>query len=811
MSADLTEQTFLSSFCVDRFAGLRAILDGLLVSDLGSYTKEELVKLVKDRSDGKLEHLVPPFLVAHSVSVGGQRRTLASFLAQPVAAEPQQKKARAEVSPLKSHFGQSVVEMTVAGVLSYLIGFQREAKLRQPDVIHGEDELTLKLCGREAAVQVMVGAFETRRKSLLLDPEPKDRTLFPMVVCSGMKGLGKTRMLEEWPKLFEVAGVPGPHLGVLLSYGNGHAPQPFENRMPIQAAFGWRMLHRLFVEGNHKTVVEDNCEVELAKHWFDREFLPSNADELLLDVALNVLRAGAERFGIVAAGDTLSLFVGVDEYQAVPCGGDFDASDTDQHRARTRTFLWQLISALDGCRKLRGLHVYPGFAGTQWGPLSIAGSSVPETKRVPLTLLSPQAIEDVVHSSVELQSRLVSPDFRRKLFFLGGIPRPSVKFALGESFESVWETYVKEKWTTGKDGLSPTELLRLVAFSVSGVRVQPAEGSLIKSHTWFRLFEEGVCVPLDDGQLGIPYSVFHLAAKIDPDTVSDLAAKCLIQNLWYLRDHVDSVLYDNEPWQLWEKFGACFFAMRVNARVLLGFQEIVFSKLCGGAVTNGSNHVVKLFPMEVHAIEEALSVELPAIVTEKKDHRKLNWVTGDKGICYCIINGTGGRGVDVFCALPLVSPKGAMLLYLDQRKVEARALGERTAGNLLSKALIVPKCLPPQTSTVRGLFSVLSSFNQAPGTLPLDTFVLSYRQHGAFHGTLVSHPACRSFVDVNYDNISTLRLLKSVAVLAEAVVEKRRVSKFTSVVEFADFCKSLGRMLSEEDSARVAAYADLDV
>jgi hypothetical protein len=215
--------------------------------------------------------------------------------------------------------------------------------------------------------------------------------------------------------------------------------------------------------------------------------------------------------------------------------------------------------------------------------------------------------------------------------------------------------------------------------------------------------------------------------------------------------------------------------------------------------------------MEVHAIEEALSVELPAIVTEKKDHKKLNWVTGDRGICYCIINGTGGRGVDVFCALPLVSPKGATLLYLDQRKVEARALGERTAGNLLSKALIVPKCLPPQTSTVRGLFSLLSSFNQAPGTLPVDTFVLSYRQHGAFHGTLVSHPACRSFVDVNYDNISTLRLLKSVAVLAEAVVEKRRVSKFTSVVEFADFCKSRGRMLSEEDLARVAAYADVDV
>jgi hypothetical protein len=179
------EQALLSSFCVGDFARLAPILEGLRVRHLGDYTEEKLVKLVDRKSGGKLDQLVPPFLGQHTVSVGGQQRTLASFLQPPAVAavEPQQKKAKAEVSPLKSHFGESAVDVTVASVLSYLIGFQREAKLRQPDVIHGEDELTLKLCGREAAVQVMVGAFQTRRKSLLLDPEPKDRTLFPMVVC----------------------------------------------------------------------------------------------------------------------------------------------------------------------------------------------------------------------------------------------------------------------------------------------------------------------------------------------------------------------------------------------------------------------------------------------------------------------------------------------------------------------------------------------------------------------------------------------------------------------------------------------------
>jgi hypothetical protein len=151
-----------------------------------------------------------------------------------------------------------------------------------------------------------------------------------------------------------------------------------------------------------------------------------------------------------------------------------------------------------------------------------------------------------------------------------------------------------------------------------------------------------------------------------------------------------------------------------------------------------------------------------------------------------------------------------MLLYLDQRKVEARALGAPTAGNLLSKADIVPTCLPAHSRTVRGLFSVLASFNQATNNLPNDTFVLSFRQHEAFHGTLASHPACRAFVDVNYDNISTLRLLKSVAMVAEEVIKRRAVSKFESVEQFAEFCQQCGYVLSDDDRARVAAYANND-
>ncbi len=65
------------------------------------------------------------------------------------------------------------------------------------------------------------------------------------------------------------------------------------------------------------------------------------------------------------------------------------------------------------------------------------------------------------------------------------------------------------------DGLSNKEVLRLIAFAVSGIEVGGGAESGIKNLNWGRLFEEGLCLPLDDGQLGIPYCLFRLAAKFD--------------------------------------------------------------------------------------------------------------------------------------------------------------------------------------------------------------------------------------------------------------------------------------------------------
>jgi hypothetical protein len=421
-------------------------------------------------------------------------------------------------------------------------------------------------------------------------------------------------------------------------------------------------------------------------------------------------------------------------------------------------------------------------------------------------------MEDVIRTNERLRKRLASPEFRRNLFFLGGVPRPSVLYALGrKTFEGAWVEYVREKWFNQETGLTSKELLHLIAHAVSGGEIEPSDPSGIKGLRWGRLFDEGLCMLLPNGLLGIPYCVFRLAAGMDASPSWAPSLKCLLQNLKYLKEYVDDVLFNDEPWYSWEKFGACFFAMRVNSLLVLGHNAVPFSHLLRGSVVHGCSTEVQLVPMEVHAIEEELTSGVGLAVTERKHRRSLNWVNGDAGIRYCLINYAGGKGVDFFSALPLADGTGGLVLYNDQRKIVAAALGAHTATALLGKARIVPQCLPDGSRCVRGLFSILASFNGSLDDIPEDCCVLSYRQHAALHGTLALHPACKTYVDINYDNVSTLRMLKSVEAIASNIIQHRHVEKFVGVEAFVAFCGQHEKVLSDEDRLRVVAEARDDL
>jgi hypothetical protein len=108
--------------------------------------------------------------------------------------------------------GKHTVDLTAENLCTYLLGLQRECVLERRGMIHDEEELAVKLSSREAADETLINVFRTRRASYssAATVRERDRTLFPIAACIGMSGLGKTRMLEEWERLFEAAGVSKP-------------------------------------------------------------------------------------------------------------------------------------------------------------------------------------------------------------------------------------------------------------------------------------------------------------------------------------------------------------------------------------------------------------------------------------------------------------------------------------------------------------------------------------------------------------------------------------------------------------------------
>jgi hypothetical protein len=708
--------------------------------------------------------------------------------------------------------GNHEEDLSVDGLVTYIKSLQTDLCVAASPVrLHDPVDLAFELRDREDTKDFYVELLKKREKTFRTDPMPQDRTKYPMAVFSGMTGLGKTRMLEEWEQMFKEAHVPEPYLGVLVSYGNGYSVKALDGALPVEAGFSWRMLHRLFLE--------DNCAFEY-NAWNSTSFIPHNAHNLTIRVALQVVRAlagecrkskSAGECTVAQAGQTLSLFIGIDEYQKIPEGKDYKErvdraekplSTSDIKELRPYTYLWKLVEALQDNCKLTDLHIHPALAGTRWGPLSIAGSSVPDAVRAPLRLLSPKQMEDVVASNETLKNKLTSKDFRRKLFFFGGIPRPSLEFARGDKWEEVWKHRIEAKWN---NDLTSLELLLLVAVAVSGKTVLPADPSDIMSLKWGALADQGLCLIRDDKQVSIPYCVFRLASTLSDDGLT-LPYKCLLQNLKYLRDNIDAVLFDNALWKQWEKFGACFFAMRINALLILGMSEVPFHRLYQHAKTNGCNQMVDLQPMEVCEINETLSVELPDIVLESDTSKRLMWASGGKsGIRYCLLNGEGGEGVDVFSSLRLAGSTN-VLFYADQRKRMAKPLGLRLANCLIKKEAIVPTCLGKDTEYVLGLFSLLPTFKGEPDKLHNNSFVVSYGELDAFYGCLSSHPACSPAIDVNFSNVTTLRLLSSVAAIVPAIDTHRRTRKFADMDAFKKFCQEKGCSLSTDDELRCLAF-----
>ena len=62
---------------------------------------------------------------------------------------------------------------------------------------------SVELCAREEAVAFISAMMKSRQNCFV--NSVFDQKAFPIPVCNGLSGLGKTRLLDEWPTYFERA------------------------------------------------------------------------------------------------------------------------------------------------------------------------------------------------------------------------------------------------------------------------------------------------------------------------------------------------------------------------------------------------------------------------------------------------------------------------------------------------------------------------------------------------------------------------------------------------------------------------------
>ncbi|KAG3124954.1 hypothetical protein PI126_g22997, partial [Phytophthora idaei] len=437
-----------------------------------------------------------------------------------------------------------------------------EATVSSPHILEAES-LQFRLVGREKAIATAAKCFSNI--IAVSGTTASDRTKQAMPVCSGISGLGKTRMLEEGGTILQKMKLDPKHVvRVIVPYFNGFSPQPVERSMPIEASFSWRLLYRFFLDRN--------CALRF-DNWF-RSRLPRNGGQLTLSDAIEVIERKVRQR--VQGREMLYLFLGIDEYQKIE---KVNASRKDPNTSLLRELVETIGAFL--CSKSSNLVVLPMFAGTDLGVIasgSIANSSYYVTERLPMTLLTLDQVFTFVESNAAFAGLLRHSQICRNLFTLGGVPRWVVEYILelkrcsrpgvvsldiiNEFFLTIWSKYVESYWSS----IETQTLVRLAAVAVSGLTVDP-QGTIDGKLKWSRLRDSSLCLLiLRKSSTDVAWDVrvpYALLAAIGSrrSVLATKAEQDFATALMDMSEMVDSTMFDLQPWQSWEKFGACFYAV----------------------------------------------------------------------------------------------------------------------------------------------------------------------------------------------------------------------------------------------------------
>jgi hypothetical protein len=252
--------------------------------------------------------------------------------------------------------------------------------------------------------------------------------------------------------------------------------------------------------------------------------LPDEADTLTLTQALTVIREACIRSHIIEPSETLRIFIGIDEYQAIPNSSSGLQCAQSTASENPVSGLQRLVDCiLDTAMSCsNNVHIYPLFAGTHWGKMSsLSVYSNADTDASVCSIYLPLTLKTWFHHSFHTH-------FRKHLYFLGGLPRPIYEYAravealafavrsienMDTAFYHVWE----KRYTRQYSQVPLHSLVRLVAYALSGLVVNEADQSGIDiggvNYSWGALRDIGLCSLNSAGgetSVYIPYGVLHI-------------------------------------------------------------------------------------------------------------------------------------------------------------------------------------------------------------------------------------------------------------------------------------------------------------
>ncbi|KAI9327218.1 hypothetical protein BDR26DRAFT_940618 [Obelidium mucronatum] len=660
------------------------------------------------------------------------------------------------------------------------------------DNINKDISVLFPLAGRKSSLQHIASCFS----AVYANRHSTDRNTRPIPVCSGVPGLGKTRLLKECATtVMDMTGIDGMRLSVIISFGtDGNRYGSMDDYLGIQCSFAWRVLHSFFK----------------AQHKFEKWMLtksPTNRKELTLDTVLSTIEFHwAKKF---PRTKKFLVFLGIDEYQQLGSQENLN-------------LLLDSLCDSSCISKNSRVALFLMLAGTDPNMTRIARTSHASTKRIPISFLthaeSMHAIGPYI-SSVH-PGFVVSDAFAQNVYYLGGVPRLLTKFAelvVNMDLKDLLEIKLRLAreevlLELAHPQLSVADTLKLLAISftntpIKNLLVCPFKNSLVpsaQSWNWNQMVSHGICLVQEGGCIRVPFHVVHqlLSRTANESDCLDEYQLALLSSLDDLSKNVEVPLPNVPSWLSWESFGAHFYCLRINSFLVLGRKKLALSDLLRGAQFNNSavfETQVQIQVANVFKSNEAYGPELQRNIT----HTELNsntsdWLDGE--ILQVVLNREGATGVDIFFALKCADNDG-YIVVLDQRKRLASEIHQADLSTYKSKVPEHPTFL--KNLNVKSVLGLMSIYSKARfEKIPNSTFIVSAPDSGYFHGSLVDHPGCSIAIDVNSGLKTSIQQLfvgtqQKRKEWSENIIEHRKKGRIQDAAEFRSAVEKFGGNLDE--------------